>query len=289
MTTLFGESGYLRLLGYVANLGQDRPDRTGTGTRSVFAPPDLRFDLRDGFPLFTTKFVSIKNVAAELLWFLSGSSDVRDLQAVGCHIWDEWADSRGNLGPIYGRQWRAWPGAYNGRRDQVCAMVQALRDDPFSRRHLVSAWNVDVLPLRGVSPQENVEAGFMALAPCHFAFQCYVEEDDVQRTLNMKVSQRSADLFLGVPYNVASYALLTHMLAQQIDAEPGELVFSYGDAHIYKDHLTDDVVFEQLRRDPYDPPRLVLNKMPSIFIYTLNDIAVEGYNHHPAIKAEISV
>lgn len=242
-----------------------KPDRTGTGTRSLFGH-QMRFNLSEGFPLITTKKVHFKSVVAELLWFLSGSTNVHDLQAMGCTIWDEWAESDGSLGPIYGHQWRCFNGC-----DQITALVESLKRDPFSRRHIVSAWNVDQLQ-------------YMALEPCHVLFQCYV---DAGRRLSLQVYQRSADVFLGVPFNIASYALLTHMLAQQCDLIPGELIWTGGDCHLYENHV--DQAYEQLGRAVRPFPTLGLLPAPDIFSYTLDHIGVAGYDPHPAIKAPVAV
>lgn len=265
---------YEELLEQVFLYGKPKTDRTGTGTRSIFGA-QLRYDLSQGFPLITTKKVHYKSVLAELLWMLSGSTNVRDLQAMGCTIWDEWAGPTGDLGPIYGAQWRGW-GAQMGSikqrsRDQIADLVHGLRTNPHSRRHLVSAWNVDDLP-------------DMALAPCHFAFQCDVTDG----YLSLQVYQRSADLFLGVPFNLASYATLAHMLAQQCDLELGDLIWTGGDCHIYDNHQ--DQVREQLSRSRRPLPALDIKRKPaSIFDYGMNDFEVYGYNPHSAIKAPVAV
>ena len=247
-------------------------DRTGTGTRSLFAR-QLRYDLGQGFPRITTKFVAMKAVKGELLWFLRGDTNVRWLQERGITIWDEWADGSGELGPVYGSQWRSWPNRDGGAIDQVAGLVNTLRTDPDSRRMLVSAWNVSAL-------------GSMALAPCHAFFQCYVADG----RLSLQIYQRSADLFLGVPFNIASYALLTHMLAQQADLEPGELIWTGGDCHIYDNHV--EQVRTQLSRVPnaYPFPTLRLERAASIDTYDMDDIdASQGYEHHPTIKAPVAV
>ncbi|MBK5967699.1 MULTISPECIES: thymidylate synthase [Thiorhodovibrio] len=282
---------YLDLMRDILAHGSDREDRTGVGTRSVFGR-QLRFDLSDGFPLLTTKKVHFRSVVVELLWFLAGSTDNRWLNERGVTIWDEWAAPDGSLGPIYGAQWRRWP-AVDGATatagqsiDQLADLVESLRRDPDSRRHLVSAWNPAVLPSPGVSPQDNAAAGRMALAPCHCLFQCYVDSG----RLSLQLYQRSADLFLGVPFNIASYALLTHLLAQQCDLEPGELVHTFGDVHLYRNHLTDDIVYEQLRRAPRALPRLeISHRAPSLFEYQPEDFSLVGYDPHPPIRAPIAV
>ena len=276
---------YLELVRDVVDTGVDKSDRTGVGTRSVFGR-QIRFDLAEGFPLLTTKRIHVKSVNHELLWFLSGSTNNADLRAHGVTIWDEWASPDGALGPIYGQQWRSWAAPDGERIDQLADLVQAIRRDPDSRRLVVSAWNPADLPLPGLSPQQNAAAGRMALAPCHCLFQVYVAAG----RLSCQLYQRSADLFLGVPFNIASYALLVHLLAQQCDLVPGELVHSFGDLHLYHNHLTDDIVFEQLRRSPRELPRLrILRRPDSLFGYRYEDFAILGYDPHPAIRAPIAV
>lgn len=263
---------YEELLAEVLTTGAPKGDRTGTGTRSLFAR-QLRYDLTAGFPRVTTKFVAMKAVKGELLWFLQGSTNVRWLQERGITIWDEWADADGELGPVYGAQWRTWPAPDGGTIDQLKGLIDTLRRDPDSRRMLVSAWNVS-------------ELDQMALAPCHAFFQCYV----VDGRLSLQVYQRSADLFLGVPFNLASYALLTHMLAQQAGLQVGELIWTGGDCHIYDNHV--EQVREQLSRVPaaYPFPVLHLEQAESIDAYTMEGIdALEGYQHHPALKAPVAV
>ncbi|GEA81798.1 thymidylate synthase [Cellulomonas uda] len=260
---------YEDLLRLVLETGTPKSDRTGTGTRSVFGH-QMRFDLSAGFPLVTTKRVHLRSVVLELLWFLRGDSNVRWLQERGVKIWDEWADADGELGPVYGVQWRSWPTPDGGHVDQVAQLVENLRADPDSRRHVVSAWNV-------------AELGRMALMPCHALFQFYVADG----RLSCQLYQRSADLFLGVPFNIASYALLTHMVAQQVDLEVGDLVWTGGDCHVYDNHV--EQVREQLTREPYPSPTLRLRKAASIFDYAYEDVEVVGYQHHPTIKAPIAV
>lgn len=260
---------YEDLLRLVLETGTPKADRTGTGTRSVFGH-QMRFDLSAGFPLVTTKRVHLKSVVLELLWFLRGDSNVRWLQERGVRIWDEWADEDGELGPVYGVQWRSWPTPDGGHVDQVAQVVENLRANPDSRRHVVSAWNVADLPQ-------------MALMPCHALFQFYVADG----RLSCQLYQRSADLFLGVPFNIASYALLTHMVAQQVGLEVGDFVWTGGDCHVYDNHV--EQVREQLTREPYPAPTLRLRKAASIFDYSYEDVEVVGYQHHPTIKAPIAV
>jgi thymidylate synthase len=260
---------YEDLLRLVLTTGTAKSDRTGTGTRSIFGH-QMRFDLTAGFPLVTTKRVHLRSVVHELLWFLRGDSNVGWLREHGVTIWDEWADADGELGPVYGVQWRSWPTPGGGHIDQIARLMTNLRADPDSRRHIVSAWNV-------------AELDSMALAPCHALFQCYVADG----RLSCQLYQRSADLFLGVPFNIASYALLTHMVAQQSGYEVGDFVWTGGDCHIYDNHV--EQVREQLSREPYPAPTLRLRKAASIFDYTAQDIEVVDYRHHPGIKAPIAV
>lgn len=249
--------------------GVEKGDRTGTGTRSIFGH-QMRFDLAEGFPLVTTKKTHFKSVIAELLWFLSGSTNVQDLRDMGCTIWDEWENEFGTIGPMYGWQWRGWRGTDCGAIDQIAELVDGLRKDPHSRRHIVSSWNVADLP-------------DMSLAPCHAMFQCYVAEG----RLSLQVYQRSADVFLGVPFNIASYAALTMMLAQQCGYELGELIWTGGDCHLYSNHLMQSM--ELLDRDPLPLPSLHINKAPDIFSYKPDDFQIECYEHHPAIPAPVAV
>ncbi|MCU1531600.1 MAG: thymidylate synthase [Arthrobacter sp.] len=261
---------YEDLLRDVLENGSHKSDRTGTGTLSVFGR-QLRFDLGKSFPLITTKRVHFKSVAVELLWFLRGETNVKWMQEQGVTIWNEWADADGELGPVYGVQWRSWPTPDGGHIDQIAELVDNLKANPDSRRHIVSAWNV-------------AELTDMALPPCHAFFQFYVADGK----LSCQLYQRSADTFLGVPFNIASYALLTRMLAQQTGLEPGEFVWTGGDVHIYDNHM--DQVLKQLAREPYDYPQLKITRKPdSIFDYTLDDFEVVGYQHHPTIKAPIAV
>ncbi|WP_280363831.1 thymidylate synthase [Nocardia wallacei] len=263
------DTQYEDLLRHVLDTGTPKADRTGTGTRSVFGH-QLRYDLSAGFPLITTKRVHLKSIVYELLWFLRGDSNVGWLREHGVTIWDEWADAAGELGPVYGVQWRSWPTPDGAHIDQISQVLHTLRTDPNSRRMLVSAWNV-------------AELDKMALAPCHALFQFHVAGG----RLSCQLYQRSADLFLGVPFNIASYALLTHMVAQQAGLGPGDFIWTGGDCHIYDNHV--EQVREQLRREPYPFPRLRLRPAPSLFDYTFEDVEVVDYQHHPAIKAPVAV
>ncbi len=261
---------YLDLLRDVRNGGSKRADRTGTGTLSVFGR-QLRFDLTDGFPLVTTKKVHLRSIIAELLWFLRGDTNVGWLREQNVTIWDEWADDRGDLGPVYGAQWRSWKGADGRTHDQITAVLDGIRNNPDSRRLIVSAWNVG-------------EIEHMALAPCHAIFQFYVADG----RLSCQLYQRSADLFLGVPFNIASYALLTHLMAQVTGLQPGEFVHTFGDAHIYSNHV--DQVDEQLSRDTRSLPKLQLNTdITDLFAFTADDIVIVDYDPHPRISAPVAV
>jgi thymidylate synthase len=270
-------SPYEDLLRHVLAVGVQKGDRTGTGTRSVFGH-QMRFDLRQGFPLVTTKKVFFKAVALELLWFLRGDSNARWLQERGVSIWDEWARPDGDLGPVYGVQWRSWPTPDGGHIDQIAEVIKQLKTNPDSRRIIVSAWNV-------------AELHKMALVPCHAFFQFYVAPPTTpggRGTLSCQLYQRSADLFLGVPFNIASYALLTHMLAQQCQLHVGDFIWTGGDCHIYDNHQ--EQVALQLSRAPRACPQLRLARQPhSIFDYVYEDFVIEGYDPHPAIKAPVAV
>lgn len=261
---------YLQLLEDILENGVEKEDRTGVGTLSVFGR-QLRFNLQDGFPLVTTKKLHIRSIIYELLWFLKGDTNVRYLQENGVTIWDEWADENGDLGPIYGAQWRSWKGADGKTIDQIAWVVEEIKRNPHSRRLLVSAWNV-------------AELDEMKLPPCHYAFQFYVANG----RLSCMWQQRSVDTFLGLPFNIASYALLTHMIAQQCDLDVGELIFTGGDVHLYKNHLEQAKL--QLTREPRPLPKLVIKrKPPSIFDYEYDDFEIVGYNPHPTIKAPVAV
>ncbi len=261
---------YEDLLRDVLAHGAVKTDRTGTGTRSVFGR-QLRFDLSQGFPLVTTKRVHMKSIAYELLWFLRGESNVSWLQEHGVTIWDEWADADGELGPVYGVQWRSWPTPSGETIDQIAGVIDEIRRNPDSRRLIVSAWNPADIP-------------DMALAPCHALFQFYVADG----RLSCQLYQRSADLFLGVPFNIASYALLTHMVAQQTGLDVGDFVWTGGDCHIYDNHL--EQVRLQLEREPFAPPSLRITRRPdSIFDYEYDDFVIEDYQHHPAIRGAVAV
>lgn len=261
---------YLDLMRHVLERGESKSDRTGTGTLSVFGW-QMRFDLAEGFPLVTTKKLHLRSIIHELLWFLQGSTNVAYLRDNGVSIWDEWADERGELGPVYGYQWRNWPAGDGGTIDQISDVVDRIRRDPSSRRLIVSAWNVADLPK-------------MALAPCHAFFQFHVAGG----RLSCQMYQRSADIFLGVPFNIASYALLTHMVAQQCDLQPGDFIWTGGDCHLYLNHL--EQARTQLEREPFPLPRLTLLRRPdSIFDYRFEDFEIAGYQSHPHIKAPVAV
>lgn len=249
--------------------GVDKADRTGTGTRSLFGA-QMRFDLRQGFPLVTTKKLHLRSIIHELLWFLSGDTNIGYLKDHGVSIWDEWADDNGDLGPVYGSQWRSWPDYNGGHIDQIQRVLDDLRSNPNSRRHIVSAWNV------GLVDQ-------MALPPCHLLFQFYVAEG----RLSCMLYQRSCDFFLGVPFNIASYSLLTHMVAQQVGLDVGDFVWTGGDVHLYSNHFEQARL--QLSREHRPPPQLVLNKASDLYSYRYEDVQIEGYDPHPAIKAPVAV
>ncbi len=274
---------YLELLHRVRHAGDIKADRTGTGTRSVFGH-QMRFDLQQGFPLVTTKKIHLKSVIHELLWFLMGDTNTQYLKKNGVRIWDEWADEQGNLGPVYGYQWRSWPAPDGRHIDQVSQVVDQIRRNPDSRRIIVSAWNPADLPDETISPQANVAAGRMALAPCHAFFQFYV----CAGRLSCQLYQRSADVFLGVPFNIASYALMTMMIAQVCELEPGEFIHTLGDAHLYSNHL--EQADEQLARTPCALPRIELNpSVRDLFAFAYEDFTLKDYLPQPHIKAPIAV
>jgi len=271
---------YLNLLNEVLEKGTKKTDRTGTGTISYFGP-QLRFDLSEGFPMLTTKKLHLKSIIYELLWFLKGDTNVKYLQENGVRIWNEWANDNGDLGPVYGAQWRNW----NGEGiDQISRVIDQINNNPDSRRIIVSAWNPSVLPDSSISFAENVARGNAALPPCHAWFQFYVANGK----LSLQMYQRSADIFLGVPFNIASYSLLLLMVAQVTSLEPGEFVHTFGDAHIYLNHI--DQVNTQLSRQPRALPKMSLNnEVNNIFDFNFEDFNLTDYNPHPHIKGEISV
>ena len=274
---------YLDLMRHVRDKGVQKGDRTGTGTRSVFGH-QMRFDLAEGFPLLTTKKVHLKSIIHELLWFLKGETNTRYLRDNGVSIWDEWATESGDLGPVYGYQWRSWPLPSGGAIDQISEVIDQLRIRPDSRRLIVSAWNPTQLPDESISPQANVQQGRMALAPCHAFFQFYVAEGK----LSCQLYQRSADIFLGVPFNIASYALLTLMVAQVTGLKAGEFIHTLGDAHLYLNHL--EQVDRQLVRDQKPLPQILINpEVSDIFSFEYEDFTLEGYEPHPGIAAPIAI
>lgn len=281
---------YLSLLTKILSEGQRKGDRTGSGTLSLFGH-QMRFDLSQGFPLVTTKKIHLKSIIHELLWFLRGDSNIAYLKGNGVGIWDDWADEAGELGPIYGVQWRSWPTADGRHIDQISDVVRQIQTHPNSRRLVVSAWNVADLPDETIDPQANVAQGKMALAPCHALFQFYVApptNPGQAGRLSCQLYQRSADAFIGLPFNIASYALLTHMVAQQCGLEVGEFIWTGGDVHLYLHHLEQARL--QLQRVPYPLPRLEINRKPeSLSDYRYEDFAVVGYQAHAHIKAAIAV
>ncbi len=274
---------YLELLQDILDNGTDKGDRTGTGTRSVFAR-QFRHDLKDGFPLLTTKKLHFKGIANELIWFLNGDTNTKWLNENGVKIWDEWATETGDLGPLYGEQWVNWPTKDGGSINQIDYVVDCLKNNPNSRRILFHGWNVEYLPDEKVSPQENVKAGRMALPPCHLLYQFYVADNKLSAQLYI----RSSDSLLGLPYNTASLALLTHMLAQQCDLDLGEIIVSTGDSHIYNNHM--EQVKTQLGREPRKLPTLkIVRKPDSIYDYRFEDFVIEGYDPHDHIAAPVAV
>jgi thymidylate synthase len=274
---------YVGLLKQILDTGTVRGDRTGTGTKSIFGA-HLRFDLSEGFPLVTTRKVFFKGVIYELLWFLAGDTNIKFLRDNNVHIWDAWADEKGDLGPVYGAQWRSWSTSDGRRIDQISSVIEQIRRNPNSRRHLVTAWNPAVLPDESISPQDNVRAGRAALASCHALFQFYVADG----RLSCLLYQRSTDCPVGQVFNIAQYALLTHLVAHQCDLEPGDFVWTGGDCHIYLNQV--DGVREQLSREPRPLPKLVIKRKPaSIFEYRFEDFEITGYDPHPAIKYPVAV
>ena len=271
---------YLDLVGHVLEHGNEKGDRTGTGTKSVFGY-QMRFDLSEGFPMVTTKKLHLKSIVYELLWFLKGDTNIDYLTENGVRIWNEWADENGDLGPVYGHQWRNWN---SDEIDQIKLVIQALKNNPNSRRMLVSAWNPSVLPDSSKSFSENVANGKAALPPCHAFFQFYVHEG----RLSCQLYQRSADIFLGVPFNIASYALFTMMIAQVCGYEAGEFIHTFGDAHIYNNHI--EQLELQRSRPPKSLPKMILNpKIKNIFDFTFDDFTLVDYDPHPHIKGKVAV
>ena len=274
---------FLDLLKNILENGTVRGDRTGTGTKGLFGA-QLRFDLSKGFPLVTTRKVFFKGVIYELLWFLAGDTNIKYLTDHKVHIWDSWADENGDLGPVYGAQWRAWRAPDNQHIDQITQVIEQIRTNPNSRRHIVSAWNPAVLPNERLSPQENVKAGRAALASCHTLFQFYVADGK----LSCQLYQRSADSPVGLVFNIAQYSLLTHMMAQQCDLEPGDFIWTGGDCHIYVNQF--EGVKEQLSREPRPLPKLIIKRKPaSILEYQFEDFDMVDYNPHPPIKFAVAV
>jgi len=276
-------NNYLQLLNDILDQGTRKEDRTGTGTISLFGY-QMRFDLAEGFPCVTTKKLHLRSIIHELLWFLKGDTNIAYLKDNGVSIWDEWADENGNLGPVYGAQWRNWLTPDGRHLDQVSQLLQDLKNRPHSRRHIISAWNPAVLPDESRSPQENARQGLQALPPCHMMFQFHVANN----RLSCQMYQRSADVFLGVPFNIASYSLLTMMIAQVVDLEPGDFIISLGDVHIYQNHL--EQVQTQLQREPFQLPKMQINPdRKDLFKFVYEDFDLQDYQCHPPIKAPIAV
>jgi len=274
---------YLDLMRHVYEEGVEKSDRTGTGTKSIFGY-QMRFDLAKGFPLVTTKKCHLKSIIHELLWFIKGESNIAYLSENGVKIWDAWATDEGELGPVYGVQWRNWPAANGETIDQLTQLIDDLKNNPDSRRHIITAWNPALLPDTSISPKENAAIGKQALPPCHTLFQFYV----LDGKLSCQLYQRSADIFLGVPFNIASYALFTMMIAQVCNLELGDFVHTFGDAHLYLNHM--EQVKEQLSREPLPLPTMQMNTdIDSIFDFTFDDFELMDYQSHPHIKAAISV
>lgn len=274
---------YLDLLTHILENGHDKGDRTGTGTRAVFGH-QMRFNLQEGFPLVTTKKLHLRSIVHELLWFLKGETNIAYLKENGVSIWDEWATDEGELGPIYGKQWVAWQSPNGEVINQIAQAVEMIKTNPNSRRIIVTAWNPADLPDESISPQQNVEQGRMALATCHAFFQFYVADGK----LSCQLYQRSADTFLGVPFNIASYSLLVHMMAQQTDLAVGDFVWTGGDVHLYNNTMEQAKL--QITREPYPLPKLAIKRKPeSIFDYQFEDFEIVDYQSHPHIKAQVSV
>lgn len=274
---------YLDLMQYVLDNGTEKSDRTGTGTRSIFGH-QMRFDLSAGFPLVTTKKCHLRSIIHELLWFLAGDTNISYLTENGVRIWDEWATEEGDLGPVYGAQWRNWPAPDGRSIDQIKEVVEQIRSNPDSRRLLVSAWNPAVLPQAGISPRDNAAKGLQALPPCHTLFQFYVADG----RLSCQLYQRSADIFLGVPFNIASYALLTMMVAQVCDLELGDFVHTFGDVHLYSNHY--EQAKQQLSRTPYALPTMKINpNVKDLFAFRFEDFELLDYQAHPHIKAPVAI
>jgi len=274
---------YLDLMQHVLDNGTQKGDRTGTGTKSVFGY-QMRFNLSEGFPLVTTKKCHLKSIIHELLWFLKGETNTGYLTENGVSIWNEWARKDGDLGPVYGYQWRNWPTPSGNHIDQIAELIEQIKSKPNSRRLIVSAWNVSDLPDESISPQANVDNGKMALAPCHAFFQFYVADGK----LSCQLYQRSADIFLGVPFNIASYALLTMMIAQVCNLEPGDFVHTFGDAHLYSNHM--EQVATQLSRETFPLPAMAINPdVKNIFDFKYEDFELTGYESHPGIRAPIAI
>ena len=274
---------YLDLMRHVKEHGVFKPDRTGTGTLSIFGY-QMRFNLADGFPLVTTKKVHLRSIIHELLWFIKGETNIAYLKQNGVSIWDEWATDEGELGPVYGKQWRSWEGADGQLVDQLSELIQQIKTNPDSRRLIISAWNPSVLPDASISPRENAAQGKQALPPCHTLFQFYV----LNGKLSCQLYQRSGDIFLGVPFNIASYALFTMMIAQVCGLELGDFVHTFGDAHLYANHL--EQVDTQLAREPYPLPTMKINKdVKDIFSFNIDDFELQNYQAHPHIKAPVAI
>ncbi|MBQ4861824.1 thymidylate synthase [Pseudoalteromonas sp. MMG013] len=274
---------YLELMRHVKEQGTKKEDRTGTGTVSVFGY-QMRFNLQEGFPLVTTKKCHMRSIIHELLWFLKGETNIAYLKENGVSIWDGWATNDGELGPVYGKQWRSWSGPNGEVVDQIQDIIEQIQNNPDSRRLIVSAWNPALLPDTNYSPKENAQMGKQALPPCHTLFQFYV----LDGKLSCQLYQRSADIFLGVPFNIASYALLTMMIAQVCDLQPGDFIHTFGDAHLYSNHM--EQVDEQLSRVPYAKPTMKINtEVKDIFAFKYEDFELENYQAHPHIKAPVAI